>query len=414
MKYNQSIIYILLFCFGINLLKAQDRNELEERKAKINKEIEMLNANIRKMSSDKTVTLRQLQALNAELRLREQKIKMINSEIDLLDKKISEKEAVVSNLQTQLEQLRKEYARTIRLAYRNKSAYTRMMYIFSANDFNKAYRRMQYLKQFGEYRQVQFRKIQSTQKVLNINILELDKIKHEKSHVLASQVEEKKTIGKEKKVQETVVFQIAKQEKELKGELKRKEAEAKKLNKMIQAAIRKEIEEANAKANATAKTNAKANNKSSAKSNVNILNATPETAQLSSDFLENKGNLPWPVANGVITQGMGTTKVEKNVTVQIDGVLIQTNPGAAVRSVFAGEVVRVLDLGANVAVLIRHGEYFTVYANMRTASVSKGQKVGIKQSIGTIATDSSDNIPELKFGLWKGSSPQNPENWLAK
>jgi len=414
-----NIVYFLyLVCCSLVSL-AQNRTELELRKAQLTRDIEMLNHSIKKMSGDKKFSIKQLQALNAQLHLREQKINAINSEINLLDKEISQNTQTVYNLQTQLEQLKREYAQTIRFAHRNQNSYSKLMFIFASKDFNQAYRRVKYLQQFGEFRQKQAKQIQKTQQVLHIKIIQLDHNKEEKKVILVSQVKEKKNLGKEKKLQETVVLTLNKQEKELKKELKTKQKEAQKLNQLIQIAIRKEIEEAKRKAEAEEKARAEKTEttKSTKKENkptTNVLNATPETAKLSADFLDNKGRLPWPVGNGVITQGMGITQREKNVTVQIDGVLIQTTPESTVRAVFSGEVVRVLDLGNSTAILIRHGEYFTVYGNLKSASVSKGQKVSTKQSIGIVLTDSQDGIAEIKFGLWKGSTPQNPEYWLAK
>lgn len=409
--------YILFFFFLTLTLNAfgQSSAELKRRKDALTREIEELNRTLNKTSSNKSLSLKQIKALNTKIRLREQKIRTINSEIGLLDNKISENTKTVQSLQSQLNQLKKEYAEMVRFAFRNQSAYSKLMFIFAADNFNQAYKRLKYLQQFTAYRKKQAGYIQNTQKDLNFQIVQLDRNKQEKTYLLKDEQKEKQTLGKEKNNQTKVLTGLTKQEKQLKQELSKKQRESIQLNRSLQAAIAREIEAERKKAENEA-------NKAEIKTGVaskplakgsSILAATPEAAKLSSDFLGNRGRLPWPVANGNITEGFGRHSYGANVTLENNGVNISTSQGATVRAVFSGEVRKVFNVGSTFVVMIRHGEYFTAYSNLKSVSVSVGQKVNLKQSIGVVATDPTDDSTEVHFELWKGGTPLNPSSWLA-
>ena len=409
----------LFLCFSFLILAgsvfAQSSAELKRRREALNQEIEMLRRSQNKVASSKRLSLKQINALNAQIRLREKKISNINSEIRLLDNQIYENTNTVRSLQNQLSKLKKEYAAMVLFAFRNQSAYSKLMFIFASKDFNQAYKRLKYLQQFGDYRQKQAKYIEQTQKALGVKIVELDHNKKEKSSLLSDQENEKVTLGKEKNNQSVQLSRLTRQEKELKKELTQKQKEVARLGRAIQAAINKEIEEERRRAEAAARAAAEKSGttaKPVAKGS-SVLAATPEAAKLSSDFLSNRGRLPWPVANGNIVEGFGNHRYGVNVNVENNGIDIQTSPGATVRAVFSGEVSTVYNLGGQYAVLIRHGEYFTVYSNLRSVSVSKGQKVDIKQSIGTVITDPVDGTTQLHFEVRKGAAPTNPEGWLA-
>jgi septal ring factor EnvC (AmiA/AmiB activator) len=291
------------------------------------------------------------------------------------------------------------------------------MFIFAADNFNQAFKRLKYLQQFTEYRKKQAGYIENTQNDLNSQIVQLDKNKKEKTYLLTDEQKEKQTLGKEKNKQTQVLSGLTKQEKQLKQELSKKQRESLQLNRALQAAIAREIEAERKKAEDEAtKTEARTGvaAKPVAKGS-SILSATPEAAKLSADFLGNRGRLPWPVANGNISEGFGRHSYGANVTIQNNGVDIQTAPGSAVRAVFGGEVRKVfMPPGSSTyVVMIRHGEYFTAYSNLKSVSVSAGQKVSLKQTIGTVATDPTDGSTEVHFELWKGGTPQNPTGWLA-
>ena len=414
MRWVKYLFFLFFLTLGLNAF-GQSSAELKRRREALTREIEELNRTLNKTSSSKKLSLTQIKALNAKIRLREQKINTINSEIKLLDDQITENTNTVRSLQSQLNQLKKEYAEMVRFAQRNQNAYSKLMFIFAADNFNQAYKRLKYLQQFTEYRQKQARYIQGTQRDLNVKIVQLDQNKKEKTYLLKDQQKEKQTLGKEKSKQTQVLSGLNKQEKQLKQELSKKQRESAQLNRALQAAIAREIEAERKKAEAAA-------DKQEAKTGVaakpvakgsGVLSATPESAKLSSDFLGNRGRLPWPVANGNIAEGFGTHNYGENVIVENKGVDIATAPGSTVRAVFAGEVRKVFNQAGRYVVLIRHGEYFTAYSNLRSVNVSEGQKVSVKQAIGTVATDPTDDSTNVHFELWKGAVAQNPAGWLA-
>lgn len=415
------LIFSFLLLAGTTF--AQSSAELKRRKETLNKEIEMLKRSQSTVASNKKLSLKQINALSAQIRLRQEKINTINTEIHLLDNQIYENTNTVKSLQSQLSKLKKEYAAMVLFAFRNQSAYSKLMFIFASSDFNQAYKRLKYLQQFGEYRQKQARYIEQTQRSLGIKIVELDHNKREKNSLLSDQEKEKTTLGKEKSDQSVQFSRLAKQEKQLRREVSQKQNEVARLNRAIQAAITREIEEERRRAEAAERAAAARRNAenqknagtshSATRSGSSVLSATPEAAKLSSDFLSNRGRLPWPVAEGTIVERFGNHGYGVNVTVENSGIDIKTSPGANVRAVFSGEVRQVVNIGGQYAVLIRHGEYFTVYSNLKSVSVSKGQKVSIKQSIGTVITDPVDGTTQLHFEVRRVSTPQNPEGWLA-
>ncbi len=420
MKLLRSSLFLLLLCMGFNTY-AQSSSELRRRKEALTREIESLNKSLNQTSSSKNLSLKQIRALNAQIRLREEKISTINSEVRLLDNEISDNTNIVRSLQSQLNKLKKEYAGMVLFAFRNQSSYSKLMFIFASQNFNQAYKRLKYLQQFSEYRKKQAKYIEGTSKDLNVKINELDRNKREKNHLLDDQQKERRTLGVQKNSKSKVLTGLSRQEKKLKQELSQKQKESARLNRAIANAINREIEEARKRAEAEARAaaaKAKAENKEAPDAKPiskgsSILSATPESAKLSSDFLGSRGSLPWPVTNGIIIEDFGNHTYGRNVTTENNGVDIKTAPGSAVRAVFAGEVAAVQNFAGSYAVLIRHGEYFTVYSNLKSVNVSRGQKVTLKQNIGSVITDVVDGTTEVHFEVRKGATPMNPASWLA-
>lgn len=404
---------------------AQSSDELKRRRDKYNEELEKLNREYEQTANDKRSTLKQLSLLKAQINLREEKINVINSEVRNLDNQISESTNTVHSLQSQLDQLRKEYAAMILFAYRNQSSYNKLMFIFASKDFNQSYKRLKYLQQFGAYRERQAQYIMGTEKDLHIKINELDNTKKQKNTLLVDQVKEKETLGKQKNDQAQVVSLLSRQQGELKQQQRDLQRKIARTNREINAAIRREIEEQRRKAEAAAKAAAAANAAAGDNKNVTptkktitkssttseVLNATPESAKLSNDFLGNKGSLPWPVTNGVVVQGFGAYYTE-GIKSENNGVDIKTNTNAPVRAVFDGKVAAIKNIYGTYTIVIIHGEYFTAYSNLKSVSVSEGQKVTTKQNIGIVAAESATGIPKVNFQLWKGSTPVNPKIWL--
>jgi septal ring factor EnvC (AmiA/AmiB activator) len=420
----QKLLFILFLSVLTLSAVAQTESQLRRKKEAIQREIEQLQKNLNKTASGKKLTIQQINTINAQIRLRQDKIGTINSEIKNLDNQISQNTNTVHTLQGQLGDLKKEYAGMIRFAQRNRNSYDKMMFIFAAKDFNQAYKRIKYLQQFSQYRKKQAGYIENTQQDLNGKIKVLDKTLREKSNLLKEQQRERERLGKDKNEQAVVLNNLSKQEKQFKQDITSRKKQQAQINAAIQAAIQRAIEEARRKAAEEARiaaAKAKAENRpvptapatptAKAKSTGELLTATPEAARLSAGFENNRGRLPWPVATGTITERFGPHKVDQ-ASYTNDGVDITTTDGATVRAVFAGKVVMVQNIMGRTAVVINHGEYFTVYQNLRSVSVSVGNLVETKQAIGIVANTGDDAI--LKFQIRRGQGTLNPEAWISK
>lgn len=430
LKYR--FITLLILILTVQISYGQSSSELKKRKVAINREIEALKKSRSKIDKNKKLSLTQINLLNAQIKLREEKIGTINSEIRILDNKISTNSSEVRSLQSDLSRLKKEYANMILFAFRNQGSYNKLMFIFAARDFNQAYMRLKYIQQVGRFRKSQAKYIMTTQVTLKKQISILDENKKQKSLLLTDQLTEKQTLGKDKDQQSKILTSLSKQQRTLQQQLAKKQKEASSLNNAIQAAIRKEIlaEQRRAaerariaeKARLAKLAAAKASTRSAASpavpkpatkvaSGSSVLASSPEDSKLSSSFMGNRGRLQKP-AQGIVTQGFGQYKYKSNVTLFNPGINIKTAAGAPVYAVFDGQVSQVFMVLNNYAVMIRHGEYFTIYSKLKSVSVSSGQKVSTRQSIGTVANDPAEGISEMQFQIWKGRSPIDPSGWV--
>lgn len=420
MKLKKLFLSVLLsvLCFTV---VAQTSKELSRKKEALQREIELAKKNLDKASTGKKLTLSQINAIKAQIRLREEKISTINSEMKNLDNQIHENTGKVHNLQNRLSELKKEYAGMIRFAQRNRNSYDKMMFIFAASDFNQAYKRIKYLQQFGQYRKKQAAYIQGTEKELSYKIVILDKNLKSKNNLLKEQVNEKSKLDKNKDEQSVVLSQLSKQEKQFKQVIQTRKQQQAALDRQIAIIIQREIALARKKAEEEerlAAAKAKAENRPAptttavkSKSNNEILRATPEAAKLSSAFESNRGSLPAPVANGYIATHFGRYMVDQ-ASANNDGITYQTSEGASVRAVFNGEVSSILNMLGKFTVIIKHGLYFTIYQNLKAVSVDKGEKVSTKQTIGTAAL--TDGVAQVSFQINRGAVAIDPESWVAK
>ena len=413
---------VVLSCLALSGW-AQSSAQLKKQREALTREIELLNNTLRSTSKDKSLSLKKVNALNAQINLRVKKINTINTEMALIEKQINKNTNTIRSLQAELAKLKKGYASMVQFAFRNQSAYNKLMFLFASNDFNQAYKRLKYLQQFSDSRKKQAQEIEDTQKSIEQKIAELAANRKEKVVLLTDQEKEKKTLDGQKSVKSRALNDLTKKEKQYKQELNKKQQEDARLARAIQTAIRREIEEARRKAEEEARRlaaeeakknpNAKAPEKTARTTDKEALLSTPEAAKLAADFTGNRGRLPWPVASGSITQGYGQYTYGKGVKVSSNGLTIRTAAGAAVRAVFDGVVSTVFQMQNQYAVIVRHGNYFTVYQNLKSVSVSKNQKVTVKQTIGTVAVDPTEGTSDLHFEIWQGTSPINPSSWLA-
>ncbi|WP_316771071.1 murein hydrolase activator EnvC family protein [Pedobacter frigiditerrae] len=429
MKLNKLFLSLLFvgFCTaGFAQQTSKELKELKQKKEAIERQIELAQKNLNKTANGKKLTLGQINTIKAQVRLMQDKISTINSEMRSLDNKITENTGKVHNLQTRLVDLKKEYAGMIRFAQRNRNSYDKMMFIFAANDFNQAYKRIKYLQQFGQYRKKQAAYIQGTEKDLNNQISVLDHDLKNKTNLLKEQLNEKNRLDKKKSEQAVVLNNLSKDERKYKQDIQKNRQQQAAIQRQINAEIqrqiaiaRKKAEDEEREAARQAALKAKADNKpapvnipTKQKTNSEVLRATPEAERLSTAFENNRGSLPAPVSNGYISTHFGISKFEQ-ATVNEEGVKYHTSEDASVRAVFNGIVTSITPVAGRYVVLIKHGEYFTVYYNLKSVSVGRGASVTTKQNIGVVAN--TDGVPELGFQISRsGKTFLNPEAWLAR
>ncbi|MEN9369459.1 MAG: hypothetical protein RI952_324 [Bacteroidota bacterium] len=416
LRYLKIILFSLLLSLtsGLVAVHAQSKEDLEKRKKEIAKEIAQTTKILKETQKNKKATLSQINALKKQIQLRENLIKTISSEVSVLAGKIDETAGDIAHLQAELAKLKKEYAAMVRFAFRNQNAYSKMMFIFAAKNFNQAYKRLKYLQEFSDYRQKQAAQIESKENKLEEVKTDLESNKKVKSGLLQEEQKEKVTLSKEKEQQLKMASQLTAKESSLKKQISEKQNQARKMDRMIQDIIRKEIEAARKKAEAEAKAAGKEMPTTSKTASSN-LTLTPEALKLSEDFTANRGRLPWPVEKGTIVEFFGTHEHPqlKGVMVQNNGIDIKTTGAASVRAIFGGTVSGVIQIpGGQNAVLIRHGEYVTVYSNLKSVSVRNGQKVSTKQNIGQANTE--EELTTVELQIWKGMQKLNPKDWLAR
>lgn len=417
-----SIFLVLTF-----LVNGQSLDELRKKKQKTNEQIKYTTKLLEEAKKNETKTLNKFKILNKQIELRTNLITGINSEVGVLADFIDQNAWLVASLNADMEGLKKEYAQMIVFAQRNQTNYNKLLFVLSSNSFNQAYKRIMYLRQYTEYRKRQAELIQWIRDLVQVKVSRLQLQRVEKETLLQSKKQEADQLNKEKKQQGQYLTTLQKKQKEFEKKLREQQQIEAQLSNEIQKIVEEEVrkarerarELAREKAKEAAKQSGKPAGKPTTKSNEpTSYEMTPEEKLASGQFEQNKHRLPWPVERGVITDHFGVHEhpVLKNIQVKNNGIDISTVQGVKARAVFAGEVSRVFMVtGGNMAVIIRHGKYLTVYSNLVNIQVKSGDKVSIKQTIGTIGTDNDDESKTvLKFQIWKENEKQNPEDWIAR
>jgi septal ring factor EnvC (AmiA/AmiB activator) len=411
----------MFFLFFSIELYSQTREELEKKRKEILQEISELQQAQSSITKDKKASLSQLKLIESKLRKRYAFINNLNDDMRLIDNTIFSNNREIYRLQKQLDTLRIQYAKTIEYAYKNRSSYDMMNFIFTASNFNDAIRRISYLKSYRRYRDEQAENIVKTSKVLKSKIETLTLNKQEKTKVLVEQNKQKAILEDEKKEKNQFVSKLKAREKEIEREMIAKRKVERSLQNAIAAIVKREIEAARKKAEEEArklasKTEAEktaiASSKSITTRKSNILENTPEVTKVSVGFENNRGNLPWPVDKASVVAGFGKQKIEGTSLVEDNiGLTIQTNAGTNVKAVFEGVVTSIYDVAGSQTVTIKHGKYFTTYYNLSVVNVSKGNQVQMGQSIGKAGVN-DDGDGEIMFVVNIESTFVNPEIWL--
>ncbi|MFI5125041.1 MAG: murein hydrolase activator EnvC family protein [Chitinophagales bacterium] len=405
---------------------AQTRSDLEKERASIQQQIEEVKHSLDVTKKNKKETLGQLALLQRRLRLRQAAISNINRQINFIQADMNNSWSEILKLKKELDTLRKQYAESVVYAYENRTNYDYLNFIFAASNFNDAVKRVAYLKSYRTYREERAANIQKTHDLLQNKIDGLKTKRIEKDEALVKQNKEKQVLEVEKKEKDEAVTGLQSHEKELRKEMNLKQRQDQKLGNAIAAAIRRAREEAireakkNAAASAPEKTdNAKtnptapvANNSAAARPAAKpgtTFNTSADVA-LSDDFEKNRGHLPWPVASGNIAMRFGPHEYIKGIVHNNQGITIETPAGTTVTAVFKGAVQSIFNVGDVIAVMIRHGKYFTTYSNLATVSVSKGQQINTGQTLGKLA-----DIGQLDFILSDEKDHLfDPEKWLRR
>ncbi len=399
-----TIIFCILlpgFFLADGTVQGQSRQNLNKTKKQLETEIEYTNSLLDQTKKSKETSLNKLRLLNRQIDRREALIQTISAEIGSVDNEIATSNQTILSLKEELNTLKQEYARMILYAYRTMRTNNRLVFIFSSKDFNQAYHRLRYYRQYAEFRRKQADKIRQTQAELLLKQQNLHSIRDQKVELADAQEKSRQKLTREKQEKDNTVKELTKREKELLATLKTKQNA---LNK-LQAEIEKLI--ANERAFAR-----RAGSKTSTE-----MSSTLAEKKLSGTFAASRGSLPWPSEKGVVVSTFGEHPhpVLKYVKVKNNGIDISVTNGTTIRSVFQGKVSRILSVpNLNKVVIIRHGEYLTVYSNMQEVNVSEGQEVKTKQTIGKIHSDPEDGKSELHFEIWLGKTIQDPQEWLSR
>ncbi|WP_300433637.1 peptidoglycan DD-metalloendopeptidase family protein [Christiangramia sp.] len=403
LKFSKSLFFILFFFLGLNLSNAQtNREELEKRRIELRNEISRINElRISNQKKQRSV-LGQVEDLNQQIKSTEDLIKLTNQQANLLTREINTNTNKISQLRKELEKLKEDYARMIEKSYKSKSQQSRVMFLLSSKNFLQAYKRLQYMKQYTNYRKQQGEEIKANTIELQQLNARLVQQKEEKDKLIAENRKTRAELEKNRKSQQTLMATIRQKEGQFASQIRQKQNEIDEIDRAIDKMIRESIAKAN---------------KESGSSSRSTYELTPAAKALAADFNNNKGKLPWPVQSGVVTMRFGKQPhpVVRSVMVNNNGVRIDTDKGGKARAVFNGTVSEVQAVkGANQAVMVRHGDYITIYNNLEEVYVKRGDKVTTAQEIGEVATSRTTGKTTLHFLLYRNDQKMDPADWIYR
>ena len=389
---------------GLVIIQAQQtskkQKELEAQRLRLKKEIKQINSILFNNIKTRKSALTQVEDLQVKLNVRLELIKVTNEQANLLTTRISINERNISTNRLELRNLKDEYANLIQKSYESKSLQNRLMFLFSSESFLQAYKRVQYLKQYASYRRKQGKAIANKTKLLQELNQTLNNEKAEKILLIEENRLVQKQIEEDAQNQKSLIKTLERKQTSLAFQISKKEKQQKAIDREINRLIREAIA---------------ASNKALGKKRKKTFQLTPEAKLIADNFKANKGRLPWPLEKGVVVQGFGRQRhpVVKTTTIQSNGVILATEPLAQVRAVFEGEVMSVIVIkGSNPSVLIRHGNFITLYTNLAKLYVTKGEKVNAKQAIGEVFTNQQTGKTQFQFGIFNNVDALNPKEWV--
>lgn len=404
------LTFLLILSSSFLLAQSDAQKKLEKRKEQLLEEIRVNERILQENKKKEKSVVNVIQQQKAKIELREKLIQTNEKQAKLLNDDIYTNQLKINKLKRELEVLKEDYANMIVKSYKSRSERSRAMFLLSSENFTQAYKRVQYMKQYADYRKTQGDEINTKTTELEVYNVKLASLKTEKEKIIQEQEKEKLVLVQEKQEQEKLVKSIKKDQNKIVADIKKKQQEAKDIDKKIQKAIRDAIAAENKKT--AKKSGTKTISTGSSPSKIVL---TPEGKIESNNFKANRGKLPWPVEKGFVSLKFGNQPhpVQPTLIIHSNGVEITTESGSSARSVFAGEVMLIQVLSPiNKAVYIKHGDFITVYQNLSSVSVNKGDKVSLKQNIGRIRTNESTGKTAIKFSVLQNDSFLNPQSWL--
>ncbi len=392
------LLGLVFFVPQLSFAQNNESNQLKVRRQKLEDEIEYTNKLLSGVAKNKKSTLYELQLIDSRITKRDELIATLKREIYLLDEKIARTNNTLKKLNEDIKALKKEYAQIAYYLYRNNSAFNKLIFLFSADDLNQAYQRLRYMEEMSAFVRKQAEALKKKEEKQAIQLKKFTGEKNAKKKLLSKQSDEMARLELEQKRKNQIRKQLAGKEKKLRARLYSKQRAARKLTRQIENIIARETAPVRKKGKTVS------------------YKLTPQEQRLSNSFVASKGKLPWPVDRGVISETFGVHNhpVLKHVKIKNNGVDIATAAGKNARSVFEGKVVSVMHItNTNIAVIIKHGAYFSVYSDLETVYVTKNETVKAKEVLGKIHTNLQGKT-ELHFEVWKGKVLQNPAYWLSK
>lgn len=409
LQHNHSFKIILLsflFCSVFVFSQSAKQEELEARRQELRLEIQRISKLRTENQSKEKSQLSLIQDFKHKINVLDNFIKVTNQQANLITRDINFNQRKITSLRNELKILKEDYAAMMVKSYKSKNQQSRIMFLLSADDFKQAYKRLQYMKQYSDHQKEQGETIKlktAELQVLNLNLL---KQQEAKKKLIAENREVQKSLEAERKQHEELMKDIKKNLSVYTAQIKQKQQEADRIEAEIDRIIKEAIAKSNAKKPGVVTTKSASG-----------FALTPEEKVLSANFVSNKGKLPWPVVKGFVTLGYGNQRhpIDNSLTIKSNGVRISTEKGAKVLAVFNGEVSAVIRLkNVNPIVMIRHGDYLSVYKNLSSVYVKEGDKVTTKQAIGEVSTNASNGETVLSFSISKGLATENPASWIFK
>ena len=398
--YLSTLLFIILLFF-YNEAQGQSREqlELEAKRSELQTEIKKISRLLFTRKQEKKSIVSKVEDLDYKISVRKNLINVINQEANLITRQINNNEDKISSKKEKLKLLKRDYADMVVRSYKYRARDNKLMFLLSASNFQQAYRRLQYISQYTQFQKNLSKDIRNETKLLEQLNLKLLSKKAEKEKLIAENRAAKLALGEELKAQEGLIILVQNNLIKFSSQIKLKQNESEKLDRQIQKLILDAIAESN-------------KNKPSAR-----FSLTPEQQKLADNFVSNKGKLPWPVESGIVKLRFGTkpSPIDPSIKIRSNGVRIATNEGEQVRAVFDGTVQSIMTpKNGNNTIMIKHGNYITIYKNLSKFFVSKGDKVTTKQIIGEVITNAVSGESILSFGIYKDSSVQDPSLWIYK